>query len=76
MSYRNVWTMAEVDDIYEPRCSFCGKYRRRLMFHWFFTGLYCINCIHEVLYDDARSLNDIMKKKKYFNPNDYDGEVK
>jgi hypothetical protein len=54
-----VWRNAHAEEIYEPRCSFCGKYKKVLKKHWFFTGLYCENCILEVLYDDARSFEEI-----------------
>ena len=59
--FTQIWTTAHVDDIYEPRCSFCGKFRKVLKFHWFFTGLYCENCILEVLYDDCRSFKEMEK---------------
>ena len=56
---RTVWTEASPDDIYEPRCSYCGKYHRKFYFHWFFTGLYCVACINDVLYDNARNVEEI-----------------
>ena len=56
---RTVWTKASVDSIYEPRCSVCGKYKKSLFFHWFFTGLYCIACIQGILYDDARTMEEM-----------------
>ena len=57
---RTIWR--EVDHgltEYVPRCSYCGKYRQKLMQHWFYTGLYCIPCVQDVLYDNARNIGEI-----------------
>lgn len=44
-----------------PRCGFCGKYRKEdyLRHHWFFNGVYCLECIQDVLYDNARTIGEI-----------------
>ena len=42
-------------DVYVPKCSFCGRYKGTLKIHWFFTGVYCIDCIEEGLYGGAIS---------------------
>ena len=63
MYERTVWRSAADEEIYEPRCSYCGQWRRNLMKHWFFTGLYCIRCIHECLYNDVRNVDEINRRK-------------
>lgn len=57
---RKVWrdVLAEDHD-YVPRCSRCGYFKKKFKMHWFFTGIYCIACIQDVLYDDARTLEEI-----------------
>jgi len=59
----NVWRAYEKegDGIYVPRCSKCGTFKEPLHVHWFFTGLYCRNCVQYKLYDDCRTLEDIKK---------------
>jgi late competence protein required for DNA uptake (superfamily II DNA/RNA helicase) len=49
----------KLDSVYVPRCSNCGTFKEPLHVHWFFTGLYCRNCIQLRLYDDARTLEDM-----------------
>lgn len=44
---------------YVERCSKCGTFKEPLWIHWFFTGMYCRNCIQYVLYCDYRTLEDI-----------------
>lgn len=56
---RSVWRDADSTTPYVPRCSICGKFKEVLKRHWFFTGLYCIGCIQDILYDDARTLEEI-----------------
>lgn len=51
---RSVWSIVRPDETdYVMRCSFCGKFGQELRRHWFFTGLYCLNCIRIVLYGDV-----------------------
>lgn len=57
---RKVWTdVVESDSWYVHRCSFCGKYKKRLKEHWFFSGVYCMNCIMDVLWDNCRSTEEM-----------------
>lgn len=58
-----VWRTLEDknDTVYVPRCSKCGTFKEPLHIHWFFTGLYCRNCIQYKLYDDTRTIEDINK---------------
>lgn len=75
---RSIWRDAVIDDLpYVPRCSCCGKYKKKLKVHWFFTGLYCIACIQDVLYDNCRTVDEINNPSSYFNPKgvNYKGEV-
>lgn len=58
---RKVWRPLEDDEVYVKRCGFCGRYRKDLRIHWFFSGVYCISCILDVLYDNARSMEEINK---------------
>lgn len=58
----SVWRKLERgtnDTQYVFRCSKCGKFRKSLWKHWFFTGLYCIACIQDILYDNARKIEEI-----------------
>ena len=50
-----IWVNANCD-VYLPRCGKCGSWRKEeeLRQHWFFNGLYCVSCIQDVLYDNAR----------------------
>ncbi len=50
------------DDIYVSRCSKCGTFKEPLHVHWFFTGIYCRNCVQLILYDDIRTLEDINRE--------------
>lgn len=61
---RKIWTEFEArTSEYVGRCSFCGKYKNKknnnLYTHWFFNGVYCITCIHDVLYDNCRTIKEI-----------------
>ena len=57
---RSVWRIVDKKDVvYVPRCSCCGRFKDELRAHWFFTGLYCIACIQDRLYDNARIIGEI-----------------
>ena len=58
-----VWRILENknETIYVPRCSNCGTFKEDLWIHWFFTGLYCRNCIQYRLYDDMRTIEDMKR---------------
>lgn len=60
---QTIWcTVYNFDEVpYVPRCSYCGKYKRVLKTHWFFTGMYCIACVQDVLWDNARTFEEIEK---------------
>lgn len=59
---RTVWKVVDRDaHCYVHRCSVCGYFKKELRKHWFFTGLYCIGCIQEVLYDDCRTIEEIQR---------------
>ena len=56
----SVWRIMKKDEHgYVPRCSWCGKYVKELRVHWFFTGLYCVTCIQDILYDNVRTIGEI-----------------
>lgn len=66
---RSVWRDLNENDVdYIPRCSKCGTYKtdyyvgtekhNNLKVHWFFTGIYCVSCIIDNLYDDTRNLKE------------------
>ena len=59
----SVWRNAQKSDfeVYVPRCSKCGTFKEPLHVHWFFSGMYCRNCVQYVLYGDYRRLEDISK---------------
>lgn len=60
MFSRSLWSSVSEDDHpYIHRCSFCGKFKRKLKRHWFFTGIYCVACIQDVLYDNARNISEV-----------------
>lgn len=64
MSVRTVWTVVDkdtYDGVYVLRCSQCGKFHRDLYEHWFFTGLYCVGCIQDLLYANVRTLAEVAK---------------
>ena len=61
MRKRTVWRDLGKDEEYVPRCSFCGKYKKLLKVHWFFTGVYCIACVQDVLYNNVRNIAEINK---------------
>ena len=54
---RKIWVDAR--DIMVKRCSFCGKYRNAVKEHWFFKGVYCVSCIQDVLWDNARTMEEM-----------------
>ena len=57
---RTVWRKVKPEDHnYVPRCSKCGYFKKELRIHWFFTGLYCVACIQDILYDNCRKLEEI-----------------
>ena len=58
---RTVWRDYDKvrDDVFVPRCGKCGKYRSDLKVHWFFRGPYCVGCIQDILYDNARNIGEI-----------------
>ena len=60
---RSVWRDFDASkDAYVGRCGKCGKYQRKpgfLKIHWFFNGVYCVGCIQDILYDNARTLEEI-----------------
>lgn len=60
MSDRTIWRdhVTGTSD-YVPRCSYCGFFKRTLKRHWFFTGLYCLACIQDVLWDNCRTLEEM-----------------
>ena len=58
---RAVWRIIKKDEHnYVPRCSACGRFKEELREHWFFTGLYCIGCIQDRLYDNVRIIGEIL----------------
>ena len=57
---RKVWYELGPDEHnYVHRCSVCGRFKKRLWKHWFFTGLYCIGCIHDLLWNNARTMEEV-----------------
>lgn len=49
---------------YVGRCSICGKYQKKegfLKVHWFFNGVYCVGCIQDILYNNARNITEVDK---------------
>lgn len=63
---RSVWQIVDdtIDHPYIYRCSKCGKYNRTLRRHWFFTGLYCYQCIMFKLYGCTPHLSDKLEEKE------------
>lgn len=60
-----IWKVLEAEDhCYVPRCSFCGHYKKELRKHWFFTGIYCLACIQDVLYDNCRTITEVDRGKR------------
>ena len=62
MKPKSVWRIfnSKRDGVmYVPRCSVCGTFKEELRIHWFFTGMYCRDCIQYKLYDDMRTVEDI-----------------
>ena len=57
---RTIWLEPDLNT-YVPRCGRCGHYKNKedLRQHWFFNGMYCVGCIQDVLYDDARIMREI-----------------
>lgn len=63
-----IWRVVHDGDTdYVHRCSHCGKYWKELRAHWFFTGLYCIACIQDILYCNLRRIDEV-PSKPYYNP--------
>ena len=60
---RSVWRILSDEEktrnVYIPRCSCCGTFKEDLFKHWFFTGMYCRDCIQYVLYCDYRTIEDM-----------------
>ena len=57
---RSIWRVVNKEDHnYVHRCSVCGYFKKELRMHWFFTGLYCIACIQDILWDNARNLREM-----------------
>ena len=57
---RSVWRDADLRFTqYVPRCSKCGKFKKEFKEHWFFRGLYCIECIQDILYDNTRTIMEL-----------------
>ena len=55
-----VWRVVAPDEhCYVPRCTCCGRFKGTLRMHWFFTGLYCVDCIEENLYGGYRSVKEM-----------------
>ena len=55
-----VWREVDPNDcIYVARCSFCGAFKRKLLKHWFYTGIYCFGCVQDVLYHNVRTVKEI-----------------
>ena len=56
---RPIWR--DADPVYVRRCGRCGFYvpDGDLKEHWFFSGVYCVRCIQEVLYDDIRTVEEM-----------------
>jgi len=65
VSDRTVWRIISTEEKkglpYVPRCSACGDFKEDHFKHWFFTGMYCRDCIQYVLYCDYRRIEDINK---------------
>lgn len=62
MYKRTVWEPADRETTpYVWRCSRCGYRKKDLFVHWFFTGMYCVSCVQEVLYDNVRSMKEISR---------------
>ena len=49
--------------VYVPRCSKCGRFKdqKKLYTHWFFTGVNCVSCVQDRLYNNARTIKKISK---------------
>lgn len=57
---RSVWTVIDPNDShYVHRCSHCGYFKKELRAHWFFTGLYCIACIQDILWSNIRTIQEM-----------------
>lgn len=54
----SVWRKADTF-LYVQRCSVCGKYEKELVQHWFFSGIYCVGCVQDRLYDNCRLMREI-----------------
>ena len=63
---KTVWTLVSesLNSDYVHRCSKCGKFGRTLRRHWFFTGLYCYQCIMFKLYACTPHLLEKVEEKE------------
>ena len=64
MRERSVWRIFDKkrDAVpYVPRCSKCGTFKEDVYLHWFFTGMYCRDCVQYTLYDDCRTIERMNK---------------
>mgnify|MGYP000710079602 CR=1 FL=1 len=62
---RPIWTEPDREEtVYVWRCSKCGSRKEKLMQHWFFTGLYCLSCILDVLYDNCRTIEEVSHSRR------------
>ena len=52
-----------VEGVYVPRCSKCGRFKSqsKLYTHWFFTGVYCVSCIQDRLYNNVRTIKEVSR---------------
>lgn len=56
----SIWTIIDKEEShYVHRCSVCGYFKKELRAHWFFTGLYCRACIQDLLYNNARTIEEV-----------------
>lgn len=44
---------------YVPRCSHCGAFKSKFLRHFFFRGLYCYRCVHDILYKNVWTVSEI-----------------
>ena len=59
---RTVWRKYDddIDGAWVPRCSVCGGWKKEeLRRHWFFSGLYCVGCIQDILWDNSRTMEEM-----------------
>ena len=57
---RTVWRVVDLEEtVYVARCSSCGYRKKELREHWFFTGMYCLSCIVDILWDNCRTFEEM-----------------